>query len=435
MSCCARISRISQGYGKNLAFVAYPDAKDTKIVSWKACFFALLAAHFSEICFAFAAQMTTAAAATATATATSDATLTPSAAHGCTALCTQIVRDNLNAINMPWLQSSIFNVPCDMQDSAKFELHWSDEKQNKCCFIVNANGHGMLQLRDNVNIVFTRIRSLLLKAVAYVCPEEAILLMSDSECDSECDDCDSAAALVNYMPMSMAHDWISDGPCYYQYERSAAFYGALRPAPVIYPCMDEYDAQSQRGEQFARSIDRYNLEQGNCVLHMMRNGKPILTLKRVVKGGNVMLGLFAAMNIKSHSVLGLYLGNVVKKSQQLDATAEDNGLDQDYIVRHFDTFASGNIQVDEIVPKGEIVAPSKNEAFHLMHFINSCDPQVAGPGEVENCELCPGIGQVLTLVDVMAGDEFVARYGGDYWDKPYDAVAEASDDNDSDYQE
>ena len=150
-----------------------------------------------------------------------------------------------------------------------------------------------------------------------------------------------------------------------------------------------------------------------------------------------MLGLFAARNLGAGSVIGLYLGPVVPKGQKCHPLAEDNGLDQDFIVRHFDTFVSGNVQEDEILPKGEPVAPAKDTAFHLMHFINSCDPEVAEAGETKNCDLCPGVGKVRLTKNVLKDEELVTTYGTDYWKDPVEPKASASNeyDCDSDYTE
>ena len=385
------------------------------------------------------AMATTALLGAATATATATAT----GPHAFASDCTARLRDALQKRNMVHEWTCLTPMPSTDAHSARFKWQSLDKM---CWFSAHADGTYTLETTDNNRFTCKRLRSLLLHIEACLHPDEAVLLSSDS--DSECasdDDGDgdvemADAVAVDVRPFVLVrfqHDWLQNGPFYYQYERKSTFYGAMRPAPTMFPCMDDYDKQSRCGKAHMHMIDRHNLERGNCVLHMMRNGQPVLTLKRVVKNGCVMLGLFAAINLRNGSVIGLYLGPVVAKGQKCDPLAEDNGLDQDFLVRHFETFVSGNVQEDEILPKGEPVAPSRNAAFHLMHFINSCDSHVAQAGETKNCELCSGIGQVCLTEDIRKGTELLTTYGTDYWKEPQEPKSVASNecDCDSDYTE
>ena len=398
-----------------------------------------LALHCAELIFlGFAKQMTTTAQ-----TATVAATATATATQAFVDTCMKSLLEALRKRNMIQSWTRLTLMPGASADSVRFQ--WQSWGKH-CCFVAKANGTFMLETADNSTVACKRWRSLLLKAEAALNPDEAVLLSSDSDSDSDSDndsdgdvdmDNGGAAAVEPCIVVRFQQDWLQYGAFYYQYERNPTFYGALRPAPAMFPCMDYYDNQERCGQAYENFIDRHNLEMGNCVLHMMRNGQPVLTLKRVVKRGCVMLGLFAARNLGAGSVIGLYLGPVVAKGQKCHPLAEDNGLDQDFIVRHFDTFVSGNVQEDEILPKGEPVAPAKNTAFHLMHFINSCDPEVAEFGETKNCDLCPGVGKVCLTKHVLKGEEIVTTYGTDYWKDPVAPKAAVSNqyDCDSDYTE
>jgi len=200
-------------------------------------------------------------------------------------------------------------------------------------------------------------------------------------------------------------------------------------APAIHPCMDDYGgAQGDGG-----LIDRAALVKGDRELHLVRGEQKVLTVKRVVKNGEPMLGVFAASNIEAGSILALYLGREVpQKGAALHEDVRNNLLAVECVMRSATTFIQRTPQRDDYVKDEHAITASKREAFHLAHFVNSCDEQVEGDRS-PNVRFEPEFGQLRAVQRIPRGEELLCLYGDAYYDDPQEPSDEEDGDSDEEY--